>query len=249
MTRYKITVEYDGSLFFGWQRQKGLDTVQQRLEEAILPLTKVSTTIYGAGRTDAGVHALAQVAHFDTENDIDCFRIQECMNAYLRKVPIAVLAVEKVSRLFDARFSALERFYIYKILNRRMKACIDTLRVWNVTPYIDDRKMNTAAQCLVGKHDFSSFRAAGCQSNSPIKTLNMISIERLEDIITVRTSARSFLYHQVRNMVGSLVFVGCGKWSEQDFYKVFQAKDRQKAAATAPAHGLYFTHVIYPRDF
>jgi tRNA pseudouridine38-40 synthase len=244
--RYKITVEYDGSPFFGWQRQRNLDTVQQQLEDAIMPLAKAPVTLYGSGRTDAGVHALGQVAHFDMEHDIDCFRIRECMNAYLRKVPIAVLVVEKVSELFDARFSALERSYIYKILNRREKACIDAKRVWNVIPHIDVEKMNAAAQHLVGKHDFSSFRAAGCQSNSPIKTLNTISIERQGDIIVVRTSARSFLYHQVRNMVGSLVLVGSGKWSEEDFLRVFHARNRQNAGPTAPAHGLYFASVVYP---
>jgi tRNA pseudouridine38-40 synthase len=246
MTRYKITVEYDGSPFFGWQRQRNLDTIQQRLEDAIIPLTKAPVTICGSGRTDVGVHAFCQVAHFDTENEFDCFRIQECMNAYLRKVPIVVLAVEKVSELFNARFSALERSYIYKILNRREKACIDAKRVWNVTQHIDAEKMNAVAQNLVGKHDFSSFRAAGCQSNSPIKTLNTISVERQGNIVVIQVSARSFLYHQVRNIVGSLVFVGCGKWSEEDFCEVFHAKDRRKAAPTAPAHGLYFASVIYP---
>ena len=204
--------------------------------------------IYGSGRTDAGVHALGQVAHFDIENDIDCFRIRECMNAHLRKAPIVVLAVEKVSKLFDARSSALERSYIYKILNRREKACIDAKRVWNVIPHIDAEKMNTVAQDLVGKHDFSSFRAAGCQSNSPIKTLNMISVERQGDIIIIRASARSFLYHQIRNIVGSLVLVGRSKWSEDYFREVFHAKDRRKAGPMAPAHGLYFANVIYPLE-
>jgi tRNA pseudouridine38-40 synthase len=248
MTRYKITVEYDGSPFFGWQRQKNVDTVQQRLEEAILPLTKIPTTLYGSGRTDTGVHASGQVAHFDSMYDLDCFRIQECMNAHLRDAPIVVLSVEKVLELFDARFSALERTYVYKILNRRAKACLDARRMWNVISYVDEKKMDAAAQHLVGKHDFSAFRAAGCQSNSPVKTLNSVIIKREGDIVTIQISARSFLYRQVRNIVGSLVFVGCGKWSEHDFQEVFQAKDRRKAAPTAPAHGLYFTNVVYPQD-
>ncbi|MDR2645609.1 MAG: tRNA pseudouridine(38-40) synthase TruA [Holosporaceae bacterium] len=246
MARYKITVEYDGSPFFGWQRQNGMDTIQQCLEEAILPLTKIPTTLYGAGRTDTGVHANGQVAHFDSARDLDCFRIQECMNAHLKDAPIAVLSVKKVSELFDARFSALERTYVYKILNRRAKACLDVLRVWNVIPYVDEEKMDAAAQYLVGKHDFSAFRAAGCQSNSPVKTLNRIFVRREGDIVKIQTSARSFLYRQVRNIVGSLVFVGCGKWSERDFQEVFHAKDRRKAAPTAPAHGLYFVNVTYP---
>ncbi|MDR0753538.1 MAG: tRNA pseudouridine(38-40) synthase TruA [Holosporaceae bacterium] len=248
MARYKITVEYDGSSFLGWQRQKNADTIQLRLEEAILPLTKVPTTLYGSGRTDAGVHASGQVAHFDSAYDLDCFRIQACMNAYLRNVPIAVLAAERVSELFDARFSALERTYVYKILNRRAKACLDARRIWNVIPRVDEEKMDAAARHLVGKHDFSAFRAAGCQSNSPIKTLNGIFIKREGDVVTIQASARSFLYRQVRNIVGSLVFVGCGKWSERDFQEVFQTKDRRKAAPTAPAHGLYFTNVTYPQD-
>jgi tRNA pseudouridine38-40 synthase len=167
------------------------------------------------------------------------------MNAHLRAAPICVLSVEKVSNNFDARFSALERFYIYKILNRRAKSCLDANRVWRVIPRIDERKMHSAAQCLVGKHDFSSFRAAGCQSGSPIKTLTQISVERENDLVVVKTSARSFLYHQVRNMVGSLFLVGCGKWSEEDFYKLFKAKDRTKTGPTAPACGLYFAGVKY----
>jgi tRNA pseudouridine38-40 synthase len=245
MNRYKITVEYDGSPFAGWQRQSNLDTVQQRLEEAILPLTKIPTTMYGSGRTDAGVHAFAQVAHFDTEHDLDCFRIQECMNAYLKDVPIGVLSAVRVSSDFDARFSARERYYIYKIFNRRTKPCIYANRVWHVISPTDAEKMHSAAQCLVGTHDFSSFRAAGCQSNSPVKTLNKISVSRDGDVITVETSAKSFLYHQVRNMVGSLLLVGCGKWSEDYFYEILMAQDRKRAGPTAPAHGLYFLGVAY----
>jgi tRNA pseudouridine38-40 synthase len=209
MNRYKITVEYDGTSFFGWQRQKGQDTIQQRLEEAILPLTKAPVVLHGSGRTDAGVHALGQAAHFDTERDLDCFRIQSCMNARLGAAPIGVLSVERVSNQFDARFSAVERSYIYKILNRRTKSCLDINRAWHVILPIDEKKMNLAAQYLVGKHDFSSFRAAGCQSSSPVKTLNKISVERVGNLITIEISARSFLYRQVRNIVGSLVLVGC----------------------------------------
>ncbi|MDR0677998.1 MAG: tRNA pseudouridine(38-40) synthase TruA [Holosporaceae bacterium] len=245
MNRYKIIVEYDGSPFAGWQRQNNLDTIQQRLEEAILPLTKIPTTMYGSGRTDSGVHAFAQVAHFDTAYDLDCFRVQECMNAHLKDVPIGVLSVVKVSHDFDARFSARERFYVYKIFNRRTKSCIYANRVWNVILKIDTEKMNSVAQRLIGTHDFSSFRAAGCQSSSPTKTLNKISVNRDGDIITIQTSAKSFLYHQVRNMVGSLLFVGCGKWSEDYFYEILMARDRKKAGPTAPAHGLYFLGVIY----
>lgn len=248
MPRYKITVEYDGSPFFGWQRQSGMCTVQQRLEEAILPLSKVPVVIHGSGRTDTGVHALAQAAHFDLDNDVSEFRIQECMNAYLRDVPIGVLSVTQVNSDFDARFSAIERRYIYKILNRRTKACLEANRVWKVVKALDADSMNDAAQCLVGKHDFSSFRAAGCQSNSPVKTLNSISVKRTDDLILVEVAARSFLYHQVRNIVGSLVCVGDGRWSKNDFNCVLEAKDRSQAGMTAPACGLYFAGVTYDMD-
>ncbi|GHU13414.1 tRNA pseudouridine synthase A [Alphaproteobacteria bacterium] len=245
MSRYKITIEYDGTPFYGWQRQAGLDTIQQRIEESMRPFLKKETIIFGSGRTDAGVHALCQVAHFDFDGDVDCFRLQRCMNAYLVEVPICVLSVEKVTEDFDARFSAVERSYLYKILNRKAKACIDANRVWCVTSLLDEQKMHAAAQNLVGKHDFSAFRAAGCQSKSSIKTINSISVEREADIINVRIAAKSFLYHQVRNIVGSLKFVGCGKWSEKDFLDVFLAKDRTKAGATAPAYGLYFVGTKY----
>ena len=245
MSRYKVTVEYDGTPFHGWQRQEGANSVQQHLEESILPITRAPVTFFGAGRTDTGVHALAQVAHFDAADDLDCFKTQECMNALLRDVPIKVLSLEKVADDFDARFSAKERFYLYKILNRRANACLDLNRVWKVTPPLDAEKMNKVAQNLVGRHDFSSFRAAGCQANSPVKTLNSISVTREDEKIFVRVTAKSFLYHQVRNIVGSLYMVGCGKWSEEDFVRVFEAKDRTKAGQTAPACGLYFVGVRY----
>ncbi|MDR2107384.1 MAG: tRNA pseudouridine(38-40) synthase TruA [Holosporaceae bacterium] len=245
MNRYKITVEYDGTPFYGWQRQHNRDTVQQRLEEAVLPLTGKRVVMCGSGRTDAGVHALAQVAHFDAEKDLDCFRIRACMNGRLGTAPICVLSVEKVPEDFDARFSAAERSYVYKILNRRSKACLDADRVWHVIPKMDEEKMDLAARCLIGKHDFSSFRAAGCQSSSPIKTLNRISVSRRGDFIFIEVSARSFLYRQVRNTAGSLFLVGCGKWSPEDFAEVFRAKDRKKAGPAAPACGLYFSGVVY----
>jgi tRNA pseudouridine38-40 synthase len=222
-----------------------LDTVQQRLEESVLPLTKAAVTMFGCGRTDTGVHAVAQVAHFDAEQDLDCFRLKECMNAHLASVPIGVLSVEKVPNDFDARFSAIERSYVYKILNRRTKPCIDANRVGHVIPHLDEEKMNAAAQHLVGKHDFSAFRAAGCQSNSPLKTLNSIAVERSGDLIIVKVSARSFLYHQVRNMVGSLILVGCGKLSEQNFCEIFASRDRTAAGPTASASGLYFMGAKY----
>ena len=227
MYRYKLIVEYDGTPFCGWQRQSGVLTVQQCLEEAVLPLTKGPVIINGAGRTDTGVHALGQVAHFETERDLDAFRVQECMNAHLVDLPISVLSAKKTDESFHSRFSAVERFYLYKIINRRSKLTLDL------------------AQILVGKHDFSSFRATGCQSNSPIKTLNSISVERFGEQVFIKVSAKSFLYHQVRNIVGSLTKVGTGEWSEKKFREVFESRDRTLAAATAPACGLYFWKVKY----
>lgn len=245
MYRYKLVVEYDGTPFCGWQRQSGVLTVQQCLEEAVLPLTKVPVLVNGAGRTDTGVHALGQVAHFDTDKDLDPFRVQECMNAHLTDFPISVLSVEGVNEDFHSRFSAVERFYLYKIVNRRSKLTLDINRAWKVLKPLDAEKMKEVAQILVGKHDFSSFRATGCQSNSPIKTLNSITVERFDDQVFIRVSARSFLYHQVRNIVGSLQKVGTGEWSEKKFQEIFESKNRSLAAATAPACGLYFWKVLY----
>ncbi|MDR1560891.1 MAG: tRNA pseudouridine(38-40) synthase TruA [Holosporaceae bacterium] len=245
MSRYKIIVEYDGTPFSGWQRQDECDTVQQRLEEAVFPLIKTRVTIYGSGRTDAGVHALGQVAHFDLSNYNNCSKIRGCMNAHLSNIPISVISVEEVDPNFDARFSAVERFYLYKILNRRVRPSIDVNRVWHIPYELDVNKMNEAAQCLIGKHDFSSFRATGCQSSSPTKTLNKISVQKRGDIIAIEVAARSFLYRQVRNIVGSLCFVGNKKWSKQNFAEVLNAKDRTKAGPTAPACGLYLLNVKY----
>lgn len=245
MSRYKLIIEYDGTPFFGWQRQKGYLTVQQCLEESVLHLTKNIVVIYGSGRTDTGVHAINQVAHFDTEKDLDPFRVKECMNFHLSEFPISVLSVEEVDKSFDARFSAIERSYIYRIINRRERLALDLNRAWKVLKKLDESKMDSAAQILVGKHDFSAFRAAGCQSTSPIKTLNSISVERIEEQVLVKVSARSFLYHQVRNIVGSLCKVGTGEWTKEKLREVLDSRDRTQAAETAPACGLYFWKVSY----
>ncbi|MBO7454240.1 MAG: tRNA pseudouridine(38-40) synthase TruA [Alphaproteobacteria bacterium] len=245
MYRYKLIVEYNGTPFCGWQRQSGVLTVQQCLEEAVQPLTKDLVLINGAGRTDTGVHALGQVAHFETDKLLDAFRVQECMNAHLAELPISVLSVEQVDKNFHSRFSAVERYYIYKIVNRRSKLALDINRAWKVLKPLNEEKMNKVAQILVGKHDFSAFRATGCQSNSPVKTLNSISVERFSDQVIVKLAAKSFLYHQVRNIVGSLQKVGTGEWSVDKFQEVFESKDRTQAAATAPACGLYFWKVRY----
>ncbi len=245
MHRYKLIIEYDGTPFCGWQRQNGVVTIQQCLEESIQPLTKKLVTLQGAGRTDTGVHALGQVAHFDIENCLDTFRIQECMNAHLREIPISVLHVEETTLDFNARFSAIERSYIYKIINRRAKLSLDNQRAWKIIKPLNIDLMNTAAQILIGKHDFSAFRAAGCQANSPIKTLNNIIIEKSEELILIKVFAKSFLYRQVRNMIGSLVKVGTGEWSVSHFKHVFLSCNRNNAAPTAPAEGLYFWKVQY----
>lgn len=246
--RYKLTIEYDGTPFCGWQRQKDRHSVQQSIEESMRPFLSKLVTIHCAGRTDAGVHALAQVAHFDFEEQIDCFRLMECSNFYLKDAPICILSIEPVPMDFHARMSALERSYVYKILNRRGKHGLYLNRVWLVPRQLNVESMNSAAQCLVGKHDFSAFRAAGCQQKSPVKTINRIGIERdpqNDEMIHVKVSARSFLYHQVRNIVGSLQLVGIGKWTEEHFREIFESKNRSLAGPTAPACGLYFAEVKY----
>lgn len=246
--RYKLTIEYDGTPFCGWQRQDGRISVQKCIEEAMLPFLKRMVPIHCAGRTDAGVHALAQVAHFDFDGEINCFKLMECVNFYLRNIPICILSVEPVSSDFHARISAVERFYIYKILNRRRNATLDINRVWIIPAHLNVEAMNRAAQCLVGKHDFSAFRAAGCQQKSPIKAVNTISVSRDPEnsqLIMLKISAKSFLYHQVRNIVGSLKFVGCQKWTEQYFRNIFFSKKRSLAGPTAPACGLYLAGVRY----
>ena len=245
MQRYKIIIEYDGTNFSGWQKQAGQDTIQQRLEDAVLPLTKNYVDIYGAGRTDTGVHALGQTAHFDSLIDLEPFVIQRCMNAHLRNVPITVLNVEKVEQNFHARFTATERSYFYKILNRNAKPALEINKCWWIMKNLNVHAMHKAAQYLVGKHDFSAFRAAGCQAKSPIKTLKKISVTRESDVVTIEVIAHSFLYHQVRNIVGSLYMVGVGKWDDEYFLQIFNEKDRTKAGQTAPACGLFFNKIKY----
>lgn len=243
--RYKITIEYDGTPFYGWQRQNGDASIQQHLEEALIPIARDRTVIFGCGRTDAGVHAIGQVAHFDLSKDWDCYKIKDCMNGYLKDVPIVVLSVENAHPEFDARYGAIERTYMYRILNRRERPCIDRNRAWWVIKHLDVEKMHSIAQILIGTHDFSSFRAAGCQSISPIKTIHKISFERIGAELIFRIAAKSFLYHQVRNIVGTLYFVGTGEWSENDFAAAFSSCDRTKAGQTAPACGLYFCEAKY----
>ena len=243
--RYKITVEYDGTDLVGWQKQKEGPSVQVFLEKAINGFSHQNTEVFGAGRTDAGVHAIGQVAHFDLPEAMDTFQMRASFNALLRPNPIAVLSVEEVSDDFHVRFSAKQRSYIYKILNRQAPAVLDKNRVWQVGLPLNVSEMQKAAHLLLGKHDFSTFRDSECQAKSPVKTLDELSISKRGDYIFFLVRAKSFLHHQVRNMVGSLVEVGLGKWTVDDFHETMHACDRTKGGPTAPASGLYFQSVLY----
>jgi len=245
--RYKITVEYDGTNLLGWQKQDEGASVQFYLEEALKGFSHQEIDVYGAGRTDAGVHALGQVAHFDLETSMDLFHIREAFNARLRilEAPVSVIEVEEVSDDFHARFKAVGRGYIYRILNRRAPTVLLKDRVWCVGYPLDVEKMKEGAKYLLGHHDFSSFRGAGCQALSPMKTLDKLEIIKNGDEIDFIVEARSFLYHQVRNMVGTLKCVGDGKFAPADVKKILEAKDRAVAGPTAPACGLYLSKVMY----
>lgn len=245
--RYKITIEYDGTNLFGWQKQNEGVSVQYYLEEALKGFSHQDIDVFGAGRTDAGVHALGQVAHFDLETSMDLFHIREAFNARLRilEAPVSVIEVEEVSPDFHARFSATGRGYIYRILNRRAPTVLLRNRVWTVGYPLDVEKMREGAKYLLGHHDFTSFRGAGCQALSPVKTLDKLDIVTEGDEIDFIVEARSFLYHQVRNMVGTLKSVGDGKFAPEDVKTILEKKNRAEAGATAPACGLYLSKVMY----
>jgi tRNA pseudouridine38-40 synthase len=245
MPRYKLTIEYDGTPFVGWQMQAGGLSVQGLIETAIESLTGEKTTIQGAGRTDAGVHALGQVAHTALSKDWEPDIVRDALNAYLRPYPIAVLAAEKAADDFDARFSAKRRHYLYRIINRRADLALERERAWRVPRLLDERAMHDAAQRLLGKHDFTTFRSSECQAKSPLKTLDRLDIAREGDELRVTASARSFLHNQVRSMVGSLVHVGEGKWSAADLGAALAARDRTACGQVAPPQGLYLVKVDY----
>jgi tRNA pseudouridine38-40 synthase len=245
MPRYKMTIEHDGTNFCGWQKQKDGISIQEELEKALFVFAHEESEIYGSGRTDAGVHAYGQVAHFDLSNEINVFSARASFNALVRPHAIGVLDIQQVSNDFHARFSAKERTYIYKILNRRAPAILDKNRVWHIGLPLDVPSMQKAALLLLGKHDFSTFRDSECQAKSPIKTLNELTITKRGDYVFFLVKARSFLHHQVRNMVGSLVEVGLNRWNITDFKKAFEACDRTKGGPTAPACGLYFQSIEY----
>lgn len=245
MQRWKLTVEYDGRPFVGWQRQENGPSVQQALEEAVRRLSGEEVCVHASGRTDAGVHALAQVAHIDLAKPMAADKLRDALNHLLRPAPVAVLLAEAVGEAFHARFACTGRSYVYRILNRRAPPTLDAGRVWAVRRPLDAAAMHEAAQVLVGRHDFSTFRASLCQAASPEKTLDRLEVTRDGDEIRVFAAARSFLHHQVRNMVGTLELVGAGKWTAQDLRRALEARDRARGGQTAPPDGLYFLEARY----
>jgi tRNA pseudouridine38-40 synthase len=245
MPRYKLTIEYDGAPFQGWQFQADGPSVQGVLETAVADFSGEASPVQGAGRTDAGVHALGQVAHVDLTRDFDPGRVRDALNAHLRPWPVAVLTAEIVSEDFNARFSATRRHYLYRIVNRRPDLALARGRAWRVARPLDAAAMHEAAQRLLGKHDFTTFRSSDCQAKSAEKTLDRLDVVRAGEEIRIMTSARSFLHNQVRSLVGSLVNVGEGKWSADDLHAALAARDRAACGQVAPAEGLYLVRVDY----
>jgi tRNA pseudouridine38-40 synthase len=243
--RYRLTIEYDGTPLAGWQIQADRLTVQGVLTDAVAALSGERVLVQGAGRTDAGVHALAQVAHLDLTRDWEPDTVRDALNAHLRPHPIAVLAAERVPDTFNARTSARKRHYRYEIVNRRADLALERGRAWRVPRPLDADAMHTAAQRLTGKHDFTTFRASECQAKSPVKTLDQLDVARDGERIFIYASARSFLHNQVRSMVGSLVMVGDGRWSADDLARAFDARDRTACGHVAPPDGLYLVRVDY----
>ncbi len=246
MTRYRITVEYDGRDFVGWQRQNSGPSIQAALEDAIFGFCGERVRVFGAGRTDAGVHALGQVAHFDIGKTATAATVRDALNAHLRSRTVTVLDASATTDDFNARFSACRRIYLYRILNRPSPPVLDRGRVWHVRKPIDIDAMQEGAKQLVGHHDFTTFRASMCQAKSPMKTLDRLSVEKKGEELHVHAEARSFLHHQVRNMVGTLQWVGTGKWSADDLGQALAARDRSAGGPTAPPDGLYLVAVCYP---
>ena len=246
MTRWRLTIEYDGRPFMGWQRQDHGPSVQQSLEEAIFRMTGELAAVHAAGRTDAGVHALAMAAHVEIEKGVTEHRLREGLNALVRPDPISVLSVERVFDDWHARFSCIGRKYLYRILNRRAPPALDRGRVWHVAVPLDAGAMAEGAAMLVGRHDFTTFRSVQCQSDSPVKTLDRLDVRRVGDEVQIEAAARSFLHHQVRSMVGCLALVGRGQWQPGDMRRALEARDRAELGFNAPAEGLYFVEALYP---
>jgi tRNA pseudouridine38-40 synthase len=245
MPRYKLTIEYDGTPYIGWQAQDNGASVQGVLTEAVAAFAGERVVIGAAGRTDAGVHALGQVAHVDLAKDWDTETVRDAINFHLRPQPVAVLAAERAAPDFDARFSAVKRHYLYRIVNRRADLTLEQNRAWRVPRLLDAEAMHAAAQRLIGRHDFTTFRSTECQAKSPVKTLDRLDVARDGDEIRVTAAARSFLQHQVRSMVGSLIHVGEGKWRADDLATALAARDRTACGQVAPPHGLYLVRVDY----
>lgn len=248
MPRFKLTIEYDGGPFVGWQRQANGLSVQETIESAVTRYCQVEATVHGSGRTDSGVHALGQVAHVDLPRDDPPAKVRDALNAHLRDHPVAILQAELVDDAFHARFSARERSYIYRILNRRAPPTLNKGRVWWVGTTLDAEAMHAAGQLLVGRHDFSTFRAKECQARSPVKTLDELTVTREGEEVRLYVRARSFLHHQVRNFAGTLKLVGEGKWTADDLARALEARDRAAGGPTAPPQGLYFLNVRYPEQ-
>jgi tRNA pseudouridine38-40 synthase len=246
VTRWRLTIEYDGSPFMGWQRQEHGPSIQQTLEEALFRMTGEMAAVHAAGRTDAGVHALAMSAHVEIEKTLTEHRLREGLNALVRPHPISVLSASHVPDDWHARFSCIGRRYLYRILNRRAPPALDRRRAWHIGVPLDVAAMREGAAFLIGKHDFTTFRSAQCQSDSPVKTLDRLDVVRDGDEIHVEAAARSFLHHQVRSMVGCLALVGRGQWKPDDISKALEARDRSALGFNAPPDGLYFVEAIYP---
>lgn len=248
MTRFALTLEFDGAPFMGLQRQAHGPSVQGAVEQAVRAVTGEDATLHAAGRTDAGVHALAMRAHVDIAKDIAPFRLQEALNALLRPAPIAVIGCEIVADDWHARFSCIGRAYRYRIVNRRAPLTLDRGKAWQLAGPLDAEAMHRAAQALVGQHDFTTFRSAHCQAASPLKTLDRLDVRREGELILIETAARSFLHHQVRSMVGCLALVGLGRWQETQVAEALAERNRQALGLNAPPDGLYFTRAAYPGD-
>ena len=246
MTRFALTLEFDGTPFAGLQRQANSPSVQQAVEEAVKATTGEAATLHAAGRTDAGVHALAMRVHIDVAKPIDAFRLMEAVNHHLRPLPIAVLDCAVVEGDWHARFSCIGREYLYRIANRRAPLTLDLGRTWLVSQSLDAEAMHRAAQTLVGHHDFTTFRSVHCQAQSAEKTLDLLEVTRIGDEVQIRAAARSFLHHQVRSMVGCLALVGMGRWREAQVAEALEARDRQALGLNAPSEGLYFVRATYP---
>jgi len=246
VTRWKLILEWDGTPFLGWQRQDQGPTVQAALERAAKAMTGEAVTAHAAGRTDAGVHALAMAAHVDVTKSLTAHRLREGLNALVRPHPVSILEVEEVADDWHERFSCVGRRYLYRILNRRAPPALDGGKVWHIAVPLDVAAMQAGAAHLVGRHDFTTFRSAQCQSDSPVKTLDRLEVAQVGEEIHITAAARSFLHHQVRSMVGCMAMVGRGQWQPDDMCKALEARDRSALGFNAPPDGLYFVEAIYP---